>query len=59
MKKLKITQVKSDIDRPRDQKKTLVALGIKRLNRHIDVVNTPQIEGMINKVKHLLKIEEI
>jgi large subunit ribosomal protein L30 len=59
MKKLKITQVKSAIDRPSDQKKTLVALGIKRLNRPIDVVNTPQIEGMINKVKHLLKIEEI
>lgn len=59
MKKLRIIQVKSAIDRPCDQKKTLVALGIKKLNRPVDVVNTPQIEGMINKVKHLLKVEEI
>jgi len=59
MKKLKITQIKSAIDRPLRQKRTLIALGIKRLNRPVEVTPTPQVEGMINKVKHMLKIEEV
>ncbi len=59
MKKLRITQVKSQIDRPQVQKRTITALGIKKLNRPIEVEATPQILGMINTVKHLLKIEEI
>lgn len=59
MKKLRITQVKSQIDRPQVQKRTITALGIKKLNRPIEVEATPQILGMIDTVKHLLKIEEI
>jgi len=59
MTKLRITQVRSAINRPSRQKKTLVALGLTKLNRPKDVEATPQILGMIDKVKHLLKVEEI
>ncbi len=59
MKKLRIKQVRSAIKRPAKQKKTLEALGFKRLNQTIDVEATPQIEGMIAKVSHLLEVEEI
>jgi large subunit ribosomal protein L30 len=58
-KKLKITQVKSQIKRPLVQKRTIEALGIQKLNRPVEVVATPQILGMIDTVKHLLKVEEI
>ncbi len=56
MAKVRITQVKSGIDRPAIQKRTLKALGV-RMNKTVEVDATPQIMGMINKVKHLLKIE--
>ncbi len=59
MTKLRITQVRSAINRPARQKKTLVALGLKKLHRSKEVEATPQILGMIEKVKHLLKVEEI
>ncbi len=59
MKNYKITQVKSSIDRPERQKRTLQALGLRKMNQSAQVVGTPQIEGMIEKVKHLLIIEEI
>ena len=59
MKKLKVTQVRSGINRPQRQKRTLIALGIKRMNRPIEVVATPQILGMIAKISHLIKVEEI
>jgi large subunit ribosomal protein L30 len=59
MKKLRITQIRSQIDRPQVQKRTIIALGIKKLNRPIEVEATPQILGMIDAVKHLLKVEEI
>jgi len=59
MSKVKITQVKSSIDRSKDQKDTLIALGLKKLNRSVEFELNPQLEGMINKVKHLLKVEEI
>lgn len=59
MKKLRITQIRSQINRPVVQKRTIVALGIKKLNRPIEVEATPQILGMIDTVKHLLKVEEI
>ena len=59
MKKVRITQTRSAINRPKRQKLTLEALGIKRLNRPKEHVLTPQVAGMINKVKHLLKVEEI
>jgi large subunit ribosomal protein L30 len=59
MQKYKITQIKSGIDRPERQKRTLVALGITRMNRPIEVEGTPQVMGMINKVQHLVKVEEL
>ena len=59
MKKIKITQVKSGIDRPERQKKTLVALGLHKLNASKEVEATPQILGMIQKVNHLVKVEEL
>ncbi len=59
MKKIKITQIKSGIDRPERQKQTLIALGLKKLNASREVEATPQILGMVNKVSHLVKVEEI
>jgi large subunit ribosomal protein L30 len=47
MKKLKITQVKSVIDRPERQKRTMVALGLKKMNATVEVEATPQILGMV------------
>jgi large subunit ribosomal protein L30 len=59
MKKIKITQVKSGIDRSERQKQTLIALGLKKLNASREVEATPQILGMIDKVAHLVKVEEV
>lgn len=59
MKKIKITQVKSGIDRSERQKQTLIALGLRKLNASKEVEATPQILGMVNKVSHLVKVEEI
>ena len=59
MSKVRVTQVRSAINRPERQKRTLVALGIKKLNRPKDHEATPQVLGMIDKVKHLVKVEEI
>lgn len=58
MAKIKITQVKSGIDRPENQKRTLRALGFQKLNHTVEVEDTPQIRGMINKVKHMLTVTE-
>jgi large subunit ribosomal protein L30 len=57
MGKIKVTQVKSAIGRTARQKRTLEALGIKKLHQTIEVEATPQILGMVDKVKHLVKIE--
>jgi large subunit ribosomal protein L30 len=59
MAKIKITQVRSAIDRPERQKRTLVALGLNKINRTKEVEATPQILGMVRKVSHLVKIENI
>jgi large subunit ribosomal protein L30 len=59
MKKLRIKQIKSGIDRTADQKRTLIALGITKMQRPVEVIATPQIEGMIRKISHLLSVEEI
>ncbi|HKR04696.1 MAG TPA: 50S ribosomal protein L30 [Bacteroidia bacterium] len=59
MSKIKIKQVKSAIDRPLIQKKTLAALGITKMNHSVEVEATPQIMGMVGKVKHLLSVENI
>ena len=58
MSKVKITLVKSGIDRPERQKRTLMALGLGKMNRTVEKELTPQIKGMINKVKHLIEVKE-
>ncbi|HMK20619.1 MAG TPA: 50S ribosomal protein L30 [Chitinophagaceae bacterium] len=58
MKKIKITLVKSPIDRPERQKKTLQALGLNKMNATREVEATPQILGMVRKMNHLVKVEE-
>jgi large subunit ribosomal protein L30 len=58
MSKIKITQVKSSIDRPHRQKNTLIALGLKKISQSVEVEETPQIAGMIKKVAHLVKTEK-
>ena len=59
MAKIKVTQVKSVIDRPERQKRTMVALGLRKLNATVEVEATPQILGMVTKVSHLVKVEEL
>ena len=59
MAKVRMTQIRSTIDRPENQKRTVRALGFTKLNQTIEVEATPQIQGLINKVSHLLKVENI
>ena len=59
MAKVKITQRKSAIDRPKRQKDTLKALGLKKMNQSVVQEETPQIRGMINKVLHLVEVEQL
>ena len=56
MAKIKIKQVRSGIDHPADQKRTLKALGLTKLNRVVEKTDTPQIRGMVRKVHHLVTI---
>jgi large subunit ribosomal protein L30 len=59
MKKIKITLVKSPIDRPERQKLTLQALGLNKTNSTKEVEATPQILGMVRKVEHMVKVEDV
>jgi large subunit ribosomal protein L30 len=59
MKKIKITQVRSGIGRPVRQKNTLIALGIKKMHHSVEKEATPQILGMVEKVRHLVTVEEL
>lgn len=59
MSKIKITQVKSGIDRMAKQKRTLVALGLRKMHQSVEVEETPQIKGMVKAVHHLVKVENI
>ncbi len=59
MSKIKITQVRSKIGRPERQKRTLAALGLRKNNQSVEVEGSPQVLGMVNKVKHLVSVEEI
>ena len=59
MKKIKITLVKSVIDRPETAKRTVIALGLKKMNASVEVEATPQILGMVRRVEHLLLVEEL
>ena len=59
MAKLKITQVKSVIDRPKRQKATIEALGLRKIDHSVVHEAKPEILGMIRKVDHLVKVEEV
>lgn len=59
MSKIRVTQIRSRIGRPERQKRTLAALGLKKMHQSIEHEATPQILGMVNAVKHLVKVEEI
>ena len=59
MAKVKITQVRSTIKRPANQKATIEALGLGKINRSVEKELTPSIEGMINKVSHLVEVTSL
>ena len=59
MKRVRITQIKSGINRPERQKRILLSLGLKRMHQTVEHDATPQILGMANAISHLVKIEEI
>ena len=59
MAKIRIKQVRSKIDRPERQKRTLAALGLTKINQVVEHEDTHQILGMVNAVKHLIEVEEI
>ncbi|MDP5091668.1 MAG: 50S ribosomal protein L30 [Polaribacter sp.] len=59
MTKIKVTQVKSQIRRPKDQKRTLVSLGLRKMNQTVEHDATPSILGMVNKVSHLVSVQEL
>lgn len=59
MAKIRIKQVRSKIKRPERQKRTLQALGLRKIDQTVEVEATPQVLGMVNKVKHLIDVEEI
>ena len=57
--KVSITQIKSTISQSSRQKKTILALGLGKINKVVEKELTPQIKGMVNKVNHLIKVKEI
>jgi large subunit ribosomal protein L30 len=59
MARLRITQVRSVIDRPKDQKRTVRALGLHRMHDSVEKDDRPEIRGMIAKVSHLVVVEEV
>ena len=59
MATIRITQVRSIINRPQEQKRTMAALGLRKMNQAVEVEATPQIRGMVNKVNHLVTVEEV
>ncbi len=59
MGKVRISQVRSTIKRPENQKRTIAALGLGRIDKSVEVELTPQIAGMIKKVDHLVSVTEI
>ena len=60
MRKVRITQIRSGIGRPQDQKDTLKSLGLREMHQSVEVdMENPCLAGMVNKVAHLLKIEDI
>jgi large subunit ribosomal protein L30 len=59
MAKVRITQTRSIIKRPETQLKTIQSLGLGKLHQTVEVEYTPQIKGMVNKVKHLVSVTEL
>ena len=59
MPKIRIKQLKSPIGRNNKQRKTLISLGLNKINRERTLESNPAIEGMIDKVKHLIKVDEV
>ena len=59
MAKIRITQTRSRIGSTARQKRTLDALGLRKMNKTVELETSPQILGMVNKVKHLVKFEEL
>lgn len=59
MSKIKVTQIKSGIDRPENQKRTLKALGLNKINRSVEIESTPALLGMVRTVNHLVKVEAV
>ncbi|MBL4647334.1 MAG: 50S ribosomal protein L30 [Alphaproteobacteria bacterium] len=58
-KTLKVTQTGSPIRRPQDQRATLIGLGLNKMHRTRELEDTPAIRGMIRKVRHMVKVEEV
>lgn len=59
MKKIRITQVRSAVDRPERQKRSLEALGLRKMHQTVEHEATPQIVGIVDSVKHLVSVEEL
>jgi large subunit ribosomal protein L30 len=59
MAKVRITQIKSSIGQPERQKRILAALGLKKMHQSVEHDDTPQVMGMVNKLKHLVKAEKL
>ncbi len=59
MTKLRVKQIRSRIGAPLRQKRTLDALGLRKMNATVEVEATPQVKGMVNAVRHLVTVEEI
>lgn len=57
-KTIRVIQIGSPIGRPRDQRETLIGLGLNKMNRTRELEDTPAVRGMVNKVKHLVRVEE-
>ena len=55
---IRVTQTGSPIGRPKDQRATLVGLGLNKMHRTNELEDTPSVRGMINKVKHLVRVED-
>mgnify|MGYP005726331593 FL=1 len=59
MGKIKITQIKSNIKRPEDQKRTLTALGLRKIGQVVEHEDSATIKGMVNKIKHLVTVQNV
>ena len=59
MAKIKVTQIKSNIKRPEDQKRTLAALGLHKIGQVVEHEDTTSVMGMVNKIKHLVTVQKV